>query len=192
MTATRSLKHLAILTASWPVRASATSKVSCGLASALTCGDFGHQRFIDMLAAGGIEDDHVVAADPGRRHGALGDVERALAGDDRQAWRRPPARPAHCNCSMAAGRLTSSDAISTRFFSLFCSSRASLADGGGLARALQADHQDRRGRRAERERGIFLAQGLDQRVMDDLDDLLAGRDRADDIFADGARARPWR
>ena len=89
---------------------------------------------------------------------------------------------------MAAGRLTSSEAISTRFFSLRLQQQAELGGGGGLARTLQADHQDRRGRRAERERGILRAQGFDQHVMDDLDDLLAGRDRADDIFADGARA----
>ena len=35
-----------------------------------------------MLAAGGVEDQHVVAADAGARHGAPGDVERRLAEDD--------------------------------------------------------------------------------------------------------------
>ena len=42
-------------------------------------GDFGHQLLVDMLAAGGVENDDVIAADLGRRHGALGDVQRALA-----------------------------------------------------------------------------------------------------------------
>ena len=45
-------------------------------------GDFGHQLFIDMLAAGGVEDDDVIAADLGAGDGALGDVQRALARHD--------------------------------------------------------------------------------------------------------------
>jgi hypothetical protein len=66
--------------------------------------------------------------------------------------------------------------------------QAELGRGRRLARALQAHHQDRRGRAAEIERRILAAQRFDQHVMDDLDDLLAGRDRADDVLADRARA----
>ena len=54
------------------------------LGQPLDLGDFGHEAFIDMLAAGGVEDHRVVAADAGRRDRALGDVDRALAEDDRQ------------------------------------------------------------------------------------------------------------
>ena len=50
----------------------------------LDLGHLGHQRLVDMGAAGGVEDDDVMAAEPGRLHGAAGDLDRRLAGDDRQ------------------------------------------------------------------------------------------------------------
>ena len=39
-----------VLTASWPVSASATSRVSCGRARSRTCGQLGHQRVVDAAA----------------------------------------------------------------------------------------------------------------------------------------------
>ena len=184
---TRSLKLLAILTASWPVRLSATSSVSCGLTWSRT-------RATSLISSssmcwrpGGVEDQHVVAADLGRGHGALGDIERGLAGDDRQ--RRHAGLFAenlqllHRGGAVHVERGHQHALLLARLQEL-----AELGRGGGLARALQADHQDRRGRRAEIEAGVGVAQRFDQRVVDDLDHLLAGRDRADDAFADGARA----
>ena len=50
----------------------------------LDLGHLGHQRFVDMGAASGVEDDDVVAAELGRLHGAGGNIGRRLAGDDRQ------------------------------------------------------------------------------------------------------------
>ena len=92
---TRSLKDLAILTASWPVSASATSRVSCGLTSALIGGDFGHQLLVDMLAAGGVEDEQRHSRRPWREAMArLAMSSGSWPGDDRQAWRRRPVRPA--------------------------------------------------------------------------------------------------
>ena len=66
-----------------------------------------------------------------------------------------------------------------------------LGGGGGLAGALQADHHDR-----HRRRGIEIdrigggAERLDELVVDDLDDHLAGRDRLHDLDADRAFAHP--
>ena len=57
-----------------------------------------------------------------------------------------------------------------------------------LAGALQSHHQDGRRRAAQFEAGAFRAERFHQHVMDDLDDLLAGRDGADDVFADRAGA----
>ena len=45
----------------------------------LDLGHLGHQRLVDMGAAGGIEYHHVVAAEPGRLNRALCDVDRRLA-----------------------------------------------------------------------------------------------------------------
>src|SRR6185295_6007569 len=61
----------------------------------------------------------------------------------------------------------------------------------GLARALQAHHQDHDGRDGvEVEVGDGAAQHLDQVIVDDLDDHLARRDRADDVGADRLGADP--
>ena len=67
---------------------------------------------------------------------------------------------------------------------------ADLAGGRGLAGALKSDHQDGNGGRdVEVERdGAFATQALDQNVVDDLDDLLAGRDGAGHFGANGAVA----
>ena len=61
--------------------------------------------------------------------------------------------------------------------------------GGGFTRALQTDHQngDRRGG-FKADRGLFGSQRIDQRIMDDFDDHLAGRDRFDDFGTDSATA----
>jgi hypothetical protein len=64
-------------------------------------------------------------------------------------------------------------------------SAADLGRSGRLARALQAHHQDDDRRDGiEVEVGHGAAQHLDQVIVDDLDDHLARRDRADDVCAD--------
>ena len=64
-----------------------------------------------------------------------------------------------------------------------------LGGGGGLARALQADHQDADGRnRVEVDHLRIRAQHLHELVVDDLDHLLAGGDRLDHLGADRAGA----
>ena len=80
---TRSSNAFAVLTASWPVRLSATSRISCGLVACLHVGDFAHQFFVDRRAAGGVEHDDVVAAEFGGIHGTVRDLNRRLARDDR-------------------------------------------------------------------------------------------------------------
>ena len=72
-----------------------------------------HQRLVDVEPAGGVEQEDVIALQLRRLERAAGDVDRLLAGDDRQASRPRPARRARASCSCAAGRATSSDAIIT-------------------------------------------------------------------------------
>ena len=103
-----------------------------------------------------------------------------------------PARCASCcNCNCAAGRCVSKDATSTRRFSRCGQPQGDLAGGGGLARALQQpDHQDRhrRSRRQVQRHRAHAAQRLDHHVVDDLDDLLAGRHAVQHL--DAGRALP--
>ena len=66
-----------------------------------------------------------------------------------------------------------------------------LARRGRLARALQPDQQDDRGRhRREGDRRLLLAEHRHQLVIDDLDELLARPDGLEDILADGLGLHP--
>ena len=134
-----------------------------------------------------------------RRSLAADSARRAMSGAD---WPATIGRvstsaclPSIASCSMAAGRRVSSEAIRTFLRSVLASRSASLAGGGGLARALQAGHQDH-GRRVRATRfrpsGSLAAQHLDQAVVDDLDHLVGGPDRADHRLAGGALPWPWR
>ena len=60
-----------------------------------------------------------------------------------------------------------------------------LAAGGRLARAVQADQEDATRIAAEIQPRVGRAEQLDEFVMDDFDDLLAGLDALDDFDADG-------
>jgi hypothetical protein len=78
-----------------------------------------------------------------------------------------------------------------RFESAPLEVRRQLRCCGRLTGPLKADEQDD-GRRliGELERPVLLAEETDELVVDDLDQLLAGRDRGQDRFADRFRAHP--
>jgi len=158
-----------------------------GICGGLDGGDFGHQLLIDRLAARSIQDQNVIAAHLGRCQSALGDGQRILARHHRQSG---DARlfAQHTQLFHRGRTVDVQRGHQHALFLARLEHQAQLGAGGGLARTLQAHHQDRRGRRTKIERNIVAAQRLHQHVMDDLDDLLAGRDRADDIFANGAGA----
>ena len=50
----------------------------------LDVGHLDHQGFVDMRTAGGVEDDDVMAAELCGLYGARRDIDRRLAGYDRQ------------------------------------------------------------------------------------------------------------
>ncbi len=90
-----SLKAEAALTASWPVMASTTSRISVRLDGGLDGLELLHQRLVDMEAAGGVQEDHVVAVLVGVGDGGLGDFHGIglahLENREYPAFRRPPA-----------------------------------------------------------------------------------------------------
>jgi hypothetical protein len=111
--------------------------------------DFGHQSFIDMLASRGVEDEHVVAADLGGGERAPGDVGGALAQDDGE--RRDARLLAQDLELLHGGRAVDVQGRHQHALLVFGLQQArELGRSRGLARALQADHQDRSRRRAER------------------------------------------
>ena len=89
-------------------------------------GEFGHQPFVDVQAAGGVEQQDVEAAEAGGAQRALGDRHRRLPATTGSA--STSACAASCaSCSCAAGRWTSSDATSVFLRSRCARRRASFA-----------------------------------------------------------------
>ena len=152
---------------------------------ALDLGGFRHHRFVERGAAGGVEDDRIIAAEPGRLQRALRDLSRLLAGDDRQGIdmdllaehgklfhrrRAPHVERGHEHLAPP----------------LLAQSFGELSAGGGFARALQTDHHDRhRRRRVEINPFAERSERLDQLIVHDLHDHLTRRHRFDDLDADG-------
>ena len=102
----------------------------------------------------------------------------------------PACSASWASCNWAAGRWVSRLASSTFLRSRWREAQRQLARGGGLAGALQADHQDgdrRGGVQVERHRA-GAAELLDHHVVDDLHHLLAGGDAVQHLLADGALA----
>jgi hypothetical protein len=158
-----------------------------GLGRRGDAGDFrrlAHHRLVQGGAAGGVEDQDVVAAQLGGGQGALGDVGGALAGDDRQALDLDLL--GQHGQLFHGGRAAGVERGDQHLLALeLVQPQGQLAGGGGLARALQAGHQDHR-RRVQGQvqaGGDLAAQHVDQAVIDDLDHLVGRLDRADDRFA---------
>jgi len=159
-----------------------------GIGRRLHLGDLAHQPLVERDAAGGVEHHHVVAAQTPRLDGAPCDLYGRLPGDDRQGGdpdlraqngqllhrgRTPRIERGHQDLLLVAIGQTACD----------------LGRRGRLAGALKTDHQDRHGRHGiERDAFAIAAERIDQHVVDDLDDLLAGRHRLQDFRADGPLA----
>ena len=109
----------------------------------LDLGDLGHQRLVDGGAAGGVEHHDVVAAEPRRPPARAARSARRSGRRRSAASSTPTCWPSTASCSMAAGRRVSSEASSTFLLLAVGQPLGDLGGGGRLARALQADHQDR-------------------------------------------------
>ncbi len=149
-----------------------------------------HERLVDMRAPGRVEDHDVVALQPRRGFGSLGDRNRILSEDDRQG----------CDADLLAEhrelflRRRTLHVERGHQHLVLVPLRQAFGDLGrscGFARALEPDQHDRHGSRGvEIDRLRFRAQSLDQRIVDDLDHHLAGFDRLDDRSADRLGAGP--
>ena len=136
---------------------------------------FAHQRFVNVLAPGGVEDHHVIAPDARGRDRAFCDIHRPLSGNDGQ---RGHFRLLAQNFELFHRRRTIH--VQGRHQHAFLVARLQqtreLGRCGGFSRALQPNHQHRSGRSAERQPFGFRAQRFDQRVVNNLHHLLAGCD----------------
>ena len=104
-----------------------------------------HQDFVDVQTSGGIQEDDVIAAKVGLGLGALGDLHRRLALDDGEAvdadLGAQDRQLLHRRGAVGVQR-GEKHALAV----LFLQPLGQLGGRGGLARALQTDHQDRRRR----------------------------------------------
>ena len=148
---------------------------------------FVHQNFVDVHPAGGIEEQHVIAAEGGLGFRTFGDLDGGFALDDGQRVDADLAaedgKLLHC-CRAVGVKAGKEDALAVLFRQPF----GELGGGGGFAGALQADHQDRRGWIVDLQcvGGAVTGEDVDQFVMDDLHDHLAGGDGFGDGGTGGA------
>jgi len=139
-------------------------------------------------APGGVQQDDVKALQLGGLHGPLGDIDGVLALDNGQG-RHADLLAQHFKLFHGRRAAGVEGGHQDLFLVLLHQALGQLGRGRGFARALQADHQDRRGRHGiEIDIDGFRTQGLDQGVVDDLDHHLARRHAFDDFLADGAFA----
>ena len=136
-----------------------------------------------MEAARGIEHQHIDRLKFRGMDRAAGNIDRRLARDDRQGS-DTSLLAQHRKLFLRRRTIDVERGHQDLFALLFLEQFADLSGRGRFARALQADHHDYDRRRGGKiEIGSVRAQHLDQRVVDDLDDLLARGDRTQHLLA---------
>ena len=147
-----------------------------------------NERLVDLQPAGGIENEGVAILGRGEAQRLARDVEHvrfALLHEN-----------GHAQFFAQCGQLVHGrgpgdvQRDEQRLATLLLQEAGQLARAGGLARAVQPD-QHQAGRGAPKiQRGVLAAEQHDEFVVDNLDDLLAGRDALDDLGAQGFLAHP--
>ena len=188
VTPRRSSKARAVLTASWPVSASATSSTSCGSVAALTSAT-------SAISASSTVTRPAVSSmttsKPPSRAASI--ARRAICTGDWPATigsvSTPTCLPSTASCSIAAGRLRVERGHQHAAAAAVGEALGDLRGRRGLARTLQPHHHDGHRRHGVEIDGAgLLAEHRDELIVDDLHDHLPGRHRLQHLGADGARA----
>jgi len=152
-----------------------------------------HEGGVDLVAAGGVDDEHVAAEVGGFAFGFFGEAEDGVgagfffgdfafvemggdgAGDDGEL--------------LAGGGTVDVHRYQHRPVAGFFEPLGEFAAGGRFAGALEAGHQDDGWRLGGfLEAGGVFAEDVDEFVVDDFDDLLGGGEGGGDFFAESAGA----
>ena len=137
-----SLKALAVLTASWPCIASTTNRVSTGFSAACRSLISRISDFVDRQPAGGVDQQHVEIVPLGVVERGPGDVHRLLVAVSWETIRRP-ACLGHRLELLDGGRAVDVARDGQHLLlALLDQVLGQLGRRRGLARALQAGHQD--------------------------------------------------
>ena len=156
----------------------------------LDLAQFGHQSFIDGDPASGIENHHIKALQAGRLKRTLGNLCRRFAvglgqHPDLGLFTKNTQLFTRCRaCHIKRGE--------HHLLALFrAQAQCQLASGCCLARTLQARHQDDRWWiDRDIQRCCLAAQHIHQNVIDDLDDLLVGANRFQNLDTNRLFANP--
>jgi hypothetical protein len=136
-------------------------------------------------AAGGVDEDHVVVMPLGVVQRGGGNVGRLLLAGRREKVYPGLGRNGFQLFDGGGAIDVATDGQHLLLLPLL-EPLAELGRGGGLAGALQAGHQDHRRRLGgEVEPGTGAAHQFGEFAMDDADQCLAGRQRADHFLAEG-------
>ena len=147
-----------------------------------------HHRLVHVQAAGGVEQDHVVPALPGGLQAGARHLQRGRA--DRPGVDLDPDVVAQLHELVDRGGAVHVGGHQQRLVAILAQPDRQLGGGGRLARALQPDQHHHRRLGVELQLVALAAQHLDQLVVHDLDDLLAGLDAVEHVGADApSRAR---
>jgi hypothetical protein len=152
-----------------------------------------HQRRVDLVAACGVDDEHIAAVVGGVALGLFGEAEDGFGagvffGDLAFVELGSDGRGDDFEL-LAGGGAVDVDRDEHGAVSGFFEPLGELAAGGGFTGALEAGHEDDGGRLGGfLEAGGVFAEDVDEFVVDDFDDLLGGREGGGDLFAEGADA----
>ena len=143
-----------------------------------------HQRFVDVQAAGGIDDQHVLAVVAGVIHRFLGGFHGVLGALFKH---RHPHLLAHHLQLLDSGGVVNIAGGQQGLFALLDQETGQLGGHGGFAGALQAaEHIDRGHGGGPGELGVAAAHQSGQLLVHDLDHLLPGVQVGEYLRADAA------
>ena len=151
-------------------------------------GRLGHQFRVLVKAPGGVQDHHVEAFTAARLHGPPGDRQRLFA-EDRGDGRDVGLAAKNGQLLLRRRPEYVERGEQDLLLVAILQPQAQLGARGGLARPLQADHENGHRRLARKiDGGAFATQHFHQMIMDDLDHQLARGDAAQHLLAHGALA----
>ena len=184
-------KALAVLTASWPVIASTTNRVSIGCRAACSLLDLRHHRFVYGEAAGGVDDQHFMVMLARPIQGGEGDSSGFWLAFGREEVDVELLR--QCAQLLYGGGAIYIAAYQQYFFLVLVARQfGQFATAGGFTRALQAGHQDHGGRHGgEVECIVVLAHQFGQFAVYHADQRLAGGEAVDDFLSRARLLSPW-
>jgi hypothetical protein len=139
------------------------------------------ERFVDLEPAGGIEEEGVAVLSPGVLERFAGESEQVrftAAQEDRKIELTPQRFEL-----IHGGRAMEIGGDQERLASLFQEEACEFAGGGGLAGAVETNHEDAGRITAELDGGVGRPEEADHFILDDFDDLLAGLDALNDLLA---------